>query len=528
MEIITAENLSFTYASESKKVLDGINFKVNSGEFVLICGRSGCGKTTLLRCLKPNIAPKGQREGRVLFCGEEHPDEKALVSDIGFVFQNPEEQIVCDSVFSEMAFGLENLGADPQLIRQRIAEISAFFGMENRFSSKTAELSGGQKQLLNLASVMALQPKILLLDEPLSQLDPISAGKFINMLERINKELGLTIVISEHSLDELLPCADRVCVLENGKMIFDGEPKDAARFLISADNPMKYALPSATIIGSKIDIKSFPITVKECRDILYFSNKKGNFTGSKNSTSKQEILNVKGLCFTYERGKKSVIDNLSLTCCSGEILSIFGENGSGKSTLLKLLAGCMRAQSGKIKTKAKRTAYLPQETSYAFLEDVFEDDLILLKNNVQTFDVPRYDFFNDIDLLMHKHYLDMSGGERQRAALYKLLLTAPNLLLLDEPTKGLDAYSKAELAKLLENLKNDGMCIIIVTHDTEFSALVSDRCAMMFMGDIAAIDNTRNFFCNNNFFTTHARRISRGIFENAITCEEVIECANEK
>lgn len=526
MEIITAENLSFTYNSSSKKVIDNIDFSIKSGEFVLLCGASGSGKTTFLRCLKPNISPAGKKKGSLRFWGEEDLTEKDVINKIGFVFQNPEEQIVCDRVFSELAFGLENMGLEPSQIRRRIAEISAFFGMEKWFSKKTYELSGGQKQLLNLASVMALQPEILLLDEPLARLDPISAGKFVNMLERINKELGLTVIVSEHNLDDLLPYADRICIMDNGQIIFDDEPRTVAGYLLKNHHPMSLALPSATIIGSKATVKQLPITVKECKNLLK-SAEKTLLQDEKMNKNHEIAFKAKNLSFAYEKSGRNVIENMNLIGYKGELLSIFGENGSGKSTLMKLLAGTVKPQRGKVKKLVKQTAYLPQETTYAFLDDVFGDDIKRVEKSFNIRNKPNFDFFSGIEDLMEKNPLDMSGGERQKAALYKLLMTEPELLLLDEPTKGLDAFSKQKLSKLLNELKCRGVCIVMVTHDMEFAAKHSDRCAMVFGGDIVSIGGRREFFCENTFFTTHARRISKGIIENAITCEEVIECAAE-
>ena len=227
MAQITIENLSFRYSLGNKNSLEKINLRINEGEFIILCGKSGCGKTTLLRQLKPAIAPKGERDGEIYFNGTklDETDLRTQSEKIGFVMQNPESQIVTDKVWHELAFALENLGMETAEIRLRVAEMASYFGIDDWFDKKTAELSGGQKQILNLAAVMAMHPDILILDEPTSRLDPIAGERFLETVNKINKDLGVTVILTEHRLENIFSFADRIVVMDNGKIIADGEPK---------------------------------------------------------------------------------------------------------------------------------------------------------------------------------------------------------------------------------------------------------------------------------------------------------------
>lgn len=544
MEILQVKNLNFTYPKAAQKALDGINLTVNKGDFILVCGASGCGKTTLLRLLKKEIAPYGEMSGDILYCGESlgETNAKKAASEIGFVGQNPDEQIVTDKVWHELAFGLENLGIDQNTIRRRVGEMASFFGIHGWYHKKTQELSGGQKQLLNLSAVMAMQPKILLLDEPTSQLDPIAAADFIATLRKLNSELGLTIIMVEHRLEEVFPVVDKVVTMENGKILFNGNPREVCAEM--KGHPMQAGLPSAVRIFNGLDSSgNCPLTVREGREFLEknYAHKSGGSLTDKPFNMPETVIEAKDIWFRYEKNQPDIISGLNVKIGRGEIYSILGGNGSGKTTTLNILAGLDKPYKGKIRIDGKKIgdykngslyrkklSVLPQNPKSVFLKETVRDDLaqmlhaIGIPPNEQKSKIEAVSGRFGITELLDKHPYDLSGGEMQKCALCKLLLTEPQILLLDEPTKGFDACSKTNLAKLLNELKAEGKTIIIVTHDIEFAAEISTRCALFFDGKIISEGAPKSFFSENNFYTTAANRISRELFTGAVLCDDVI------
>ncbi|MBR3791172.1 MAG: ABC transporter ATP-binding protein, partial [Clostridia bacterium] len=264
MEIYNIKNLSFTYPNQDKKALNEINLTVNEGEFVCIMGKSGCGKTTLLRLLKTALAPNGEICGSIYFMGNpiSECDNYTEAQKIGFVMQNIEAQLVTDKVWHELSFGLENLGVPTGKIRARVAEMASFFGIGEWFYKDVCDLSGGQKQILNLASIMVMQPSVLILDEPTSQLDPISAMEFLKTLERINKELGTTIIITEHRTEEIFSICDRVIAMDNGMILAD-ERKEKLPDKLSGTEFNKFLPTGARIYEKLSNEKNYPITVRD-------------------------------------------------------------------------------------------------------------------------------------------------------------------------------------------------------------------------------------------------------------------------
>ncbi|MGN0546811.1 MAG: ABC transporter ATP-binding protein [Acutalibacteraceae bacterium] len=550
MEVLQIKNLSFTYPKANKKALDAIDVSVKKGEFILICGASGCGKTTLLRLIKREIAPFGEKTGEILYNNIplNELDDRSASSKIGFVGQNPDEQIVTDKVWHELAFGLENLGVEQSKIRRRVGEMASFFGIHKWYHSKTDELSGGQKQLLNLASVMVMQPEILLLDEPTSQLDPIAAADFIATLRKLNQEFGLTIILVEHRLEDVFPIVDRVMTMENGNVIFFDEPREICKKM--KGHPLEAGLPSAVRIFNSLDVDAeCPLTVREGREFLeeHFSYKSGVKSKEKEIVSRKTILEAKGIWFRYEKNLPDVITEVDLSVGKGEIFSILGGNGSGKTTTLNILAGLDKPYKGKVKLNGRKIseykngslyrrnlALLPQNPKTVFLKDRIDKDFCEI---LKVMGVPNSEHKKKINVmakrfgiehLLDKHPYDLSGGEQQKCALCKLLLTDPQILLLDEPIKGFDACSKINFSELLYDLRNDGKTILIVTHDVEFAASVSDRCALFFDGKIISEGTPNDFFSDNNFYTTAASRISRDLFSGAVLCEDVVEyCKGE-
>ena len=557
MEILRVDGLKFSYPNQLKKALNNINFSIDEGDFVLICGESGCGKSTLLRHLKPELSPHGQVSGDIYYYSQKINDysSKQIASEIGYVLQNPDSQIVTDKVWHELAFGLENMGLDTQSIRLRVAEMASFFGIQGWFRKNVNDLSGGQKQLLNLASIMAMQPKILILDEPTSQLDPIAAKDFIDTLVRINKELSTTIIMTEHNLEDIYSVCDKVIVMEDGKVICNDTNYKVADILSGDKNHKMFkSLPTPSKIYNQLNgylegASKSPLTVKDCRQWL--NDSMDELTITKLDDTETEInidekdreiaIELKDVYFQYNKISEPTIRDLSFKVYKGEIYSILGGNGTGKSTTLSLVARQRKPQRGKIfinniemKKYNNKSLYennlalLPQNPQSLFVFETVREDLeevLILKNKDRGYidkEVKRVSKLLDIEHLLEHHPYDLSGGELQRAGMAKVMLLNPKIILLDEPTKGLDAYCKEEIGKMLMKLRDMGVTIVVVSHDIEFSARYSDRCAMFFDGSIVSEGTPKEFFLGNNFYTTVSNRIARNIFEDTLIHEDVV------
>jgi energy-coupling factor transporter ATP-binding protein EcfA2 len=548
VEILSIKDLTFSYPNKENFALQNVNLSINSGDFVVVCGQSGSGKTTLLRMLKKEIAPHGEKQGAVYYKGEdvEKLDDKISAQKIGFVFQKPDQQIVTDKVWHELAFGLESLGYDSDYIRLRVGEMANYFGITSLFRKKTTELSGGQKQLMNLASVMAMSPDVIILDEPTSQLDPITANDFITTLKKINDELGLTVIIIEHRLQEVFPIADKVAVMEDGKVICYDTPRNVCEKL--SNHPMSQGFPSAVRIWQKSGGKgNCPLTVKEGRNFINsnFSERKLPLRNTIPNT--EDIITLKDVFFRYEKGGNDILSGTNLSIKKGEHFCILGGNGSGKTTTLKILAGLLKPYRGKViidnnKMTKKTTAdfnrlgvaMLPQNPESVFLKSRVIDDYTEL---CKIKGIEKSDYEDKINSvaeklgikdLLENHPYDLSGGEIQKCALGKVLISEPKILLLDEPTKGVDAYSKLSLSKILQEIKSDGVTIITVTHDVEFASIVADRCGLFFDGEVLSSLVPQEFFSKNNFYTTASSRISRDKFANAVTVDDVVSLIKEE
>lgn len=557
MEILRVDGLKFSYPNQLKKALNNINFSIDEGDFVLICGESGCGKSTLLRHLKPELSPHGQVSGDIYYYSQKINDysSKQLASEIGYVLQNPDSQIVTDKVWHELAFGLENMGLDTQSIRLRVAEMASFFGIQGWFRKNVNDLSGGQKQLLNLASIMAMQPKILILDEPTSQLDPIAAKDFIDTLVRINKELSTTIIMTEHNLEDIYSVCDKVIVMEDGKVICNDTNYKVVDILSGDKNHKMFkSLPTPSKIYNQLNeylegANKSPLTVKDCRQWLNDSMDEVTITKLDDTETEINIskkdreiaIELKDVYFQYNKISEPTIRDLSFKVYKGEIYSILGGNGTGKSTTLSLVARQRKPQRGKIfinniemKKYNNKSLYennlalLPQNPQSLFVFETVREDLeevLILQNKDREYidkEVKRVSKLLDIEHLLEHHPYDLSGGELQRAGMAKVMLLNPKIILLDEPTKGLDAYCKEEIGKMLMKLRDMGVTIVVVSHDIEFSARYSDRCAMFFDGSIVSEGTPREFFLGNNFYTTVSNRIARNIFEDTLIYEDVV------
>lgn len=547
MQTFTITDLSFTYPTESVPALQNVSLSIEAGSFTVLCGRSGCGKSTLLRQLKPILQPHGTQTGTILFEGKSLSSlsQRTQSARIGFVLQNLDAQLVTDKVWHELAFGLESLGLSTPVIRRRVAEIASFFGIQNWFYKPVCELSGGQKQLVNLASVKALEPSVLLLDEPTSQLDPIAATDFLSTLGRINRELGTTIILSEHRLEDALALSTNVVFLERGRILDTGTASEVGSRLKAAGSDMFSAMPVPMRIyaGVPNDLPC-PVTVAQGRQWLQaFSETHPLCPVPPAAPSEKRegpaAVELDEAFFRYDKQSPDVVKALTLRAYPGELLAILGGNGTGKSTTMGLISGIHRAYRGKVSVLGTapqevsgKIALLPQDPQTLFVKNTVIEDLLSVLD-----DAPR-DRRKALALekarlcelmeLLERHPYDLSGGEQQRAALCKVLLREPEVLLLDEPTKGLDAEFKRVFARIIRRLCARGVCVIMVSHDAEFCASYASRCAMFFDGAIVAEGTPREFFSSGSFYTTSASRMARGLLPGAITPEDVIAaCGGE-
>ena len=567
MEKIRIDDLTFKYPLSESPALKNINLKIGKSEFIAVCGKSGSGKSTLLRQMKKSMIPYGQKTGNVYIDGisiDEQTDRESAVQ-IGFVQQNPDNQLVTDKVWHELAFGLENLGYSNQVIKRRVAEMASYFGIQNWFRMDVSELSGGQKQLLNLASVMAMQPEVLILDEPASQLDPIAATDFLNTIYRINRDLGTTIVISEHRLEEVFPMADKVVVIDNGEVLVEGSPGEVALTLSSMENgephAMFYGMPHVIrifagteyatednmpltlregrllldsilenkdedrIIGLSID--SAPETKEHAKESSDEKTKKGSEVGLRTGSNEVSV-EVKDAYFRYDKHGHDVLRGLSLDISKGTISCLLGGNGSGKSTLLKAIIGINKLQRGKIQiAKDEKIAMVPQDPQALFTEITVEEEMYEGMAFMDLSEEERIQRTDDmlklmgIDHLRKANPYDLSGGEQQRLAIGKVMTYGPTILLLDEPTKGLDPFFKRSLGSILRELRDQGTTIFMVSHDIDFCAEYGDQCAMFFDGEISAKGESHEFFRGNSFYTTTANKLTRKWRDDLVLSEEV-------
>ena len=535
------QNLTFSYPEALSPALSDVSLTIAPGEYVLLCGASGSGKTTLLRHLKTVLTPHGTRSGAVTLDGTplEQISQREQAARIGFVMQNPDDQIVTDKVWHELAFGLENLGCDPKTMRLRVAEMASFFGIQDWFHREVAELSGGQKQLLNLASIMAMQPEVLILDDPTSQLDPIAAADFLNTLKKINRELGTTILITEHRTEDVFPAADRVIVMEEGRVTAEGSPRSVAGQLYREQSQMFSALPAPVRVfyGAKA-AGDCPLTVREGRSWLADRLPRGPKIKALPPeppfpAGKIPALEIKEGWFRYERNSPDILKGICLSVPQGSFFAIVGGNGTGKTTTLKAACGICKLYRGSVRLFGKPLsayrdglfqnclAMLPQDPKCLFVKQTLREDLEEMGASAEKQqEIAR---LCQVDGLLDAHPADLSGGETQRSALAKVLLAEPRLLLLDEPTKGLDSFFKQSFAGILKDLCRQGITVIMVSHDVEFCAEYADLVSMFFDGQLLTTDTPRRFFGSNSFYTTAANRMSRRFFENAVTARDVTE-----
>lgn len=557
MALLRFDKVSFAYPDAGKRALDQVSFSMEEGEYIVVCGESGCGKTTLLRQAKPEITPAGAGDGTIYYREQPLSEVPELTSamEIGYVQQNPDNQIVTDYVWHELAFGLENMALPTSVIQRKVSEMASFFGMEEWFRKKTSELSGGQKQMLNLASIMAMNPKLLILDEPTSMLDPLAARNLLDTVARINRELGVAVLLCEHRLEDVFQRADRVLLMKQGTVLADDTPENLT-FTLQKDptaSRIYLGLPGAARIFGELQQKGvcpvnkkLPLSIRDARHVLKeldlplekVKAEPEKRTEAAKSNKEKPALEGKELWFRYDEKGKDILRGLNLSVQRGELLALLGGNGAGKSTLLRILCGLKKPLRGKVKKdKEMRLAMLPQSPQALFVYDSVWEDLLdaakqgrgarfvdKVQGNAEAAAERAREVAAKLELTdkLTSHPFDLSGGELQRAAIGKLLLQDADILLLDEPTKGLDAYLKQELAGILKKLTEEGITMLMVTHDLEFAASYADRCALLFDGRITSEEEPHAFFTGNRFYTTTAGLIAEGYLPGAITCGEVI------
>lgn len=487
MAFIEVEGYSFAYPpaegrpSRSRTGLDDpvwvvrdVGFQVEEGDFCVIVGSTGCGKTTLLRSLKPELSPVGTRAGSVRVAGRALVEGGEVVhgftplesaSSIGYVMQDPGAQIVCDTVWHELAFGLENLGIPQDEMRRRVAEVAHFFGIEPWVRSDVESLSGGQQQLVNLAAVLALRPQLLLLDEPTAQLDPNALKRFLFMLARVNKELGITVVMATHAPEDVSAYATRVIELR---------PLGAA--------------------ASREEAEAKVAPRRRAR--------------REELASAGAAIEVRDAFVRYGRQAPWVLRGMDLRVRRGSVHALVGGNGCGKSTLLKLMAGILRPQRGSVKNAlAGSQALMPQDPKALFVCDSVAEELHEWSARCGYGEDDEAEALRRFGLAQHaaQHPYDLSGGQQQKLAFAKLLLTGARLLFLDEPTKGLDPASCADASRIVRTLADEGRTVVIVTHDLDFALVTADEVSMLFDGEMACTEGAEEFFANNLVYRPNAQ-----------------------
>lgn len=522
MAFLEAKNLSFRYAAKDSFSLENVSFKIQKGEFILLFGETGCGKSTLLKQWKPSISPVGEKKGEMFFngCVLDELEQRDEAWKIGYVSQNPDNQIVTDKVWHELAFTLENLGFPSYEIRKRVAEIAVYFGITGWFHKSVSQLSGGQKQILNLASVMIAKPELLLLDEPTSQLDPIATENFMNLLSRIHTELGTTILLAEHRLEEAYAKVDRCMVMEQGKMICFDKVSQVAKHLYEEKKSAFALLP----LQARLPIlMRQDYTIRTVGQAKHFVEENMEKVGKNIEHVPCEkgvsVLSFQNIWFRYEKNGLDVLRDFSLSIGKGEFLAIVGANGQGKSTILQLAAGILKPYRGKVKSKVSQgISLLPQNPQDLFLKSSVKEELLTVSEDID-------EVVEKLELseLLDKHPYDLSGGQQQMVGLAKVLLTRPEVLLLDEPTKGVDQIRKKKLGILLQKLNREGVTIVLVSHDVDFCATYASKVGMVFDGVMTAMGERHTFFLNQYFFTTTCLKICREVYDGMIIEEEVLE-----
>lgn len=518
MEMINIKNVTYWYPDADIPSLININLTVNEGDFILVTGSSGCGKSTLMRLFN-GIVPNyfgGKIKGEVILKGK--PITKCTRLEIakttGVVYQHPEKQIVLSDVEREIAFGLENLNMDLNLMKRNVAEVISFLNLSSKRDKSIDEISGGEKQKVAIASVIAMDPDILLFDEPTSQLDPVSAGEVLNTIKKLNTDFGKTVVLIEQRLDRCFDMASRIIFMDNGRIIDEGTPKNIPQKIDE-----KCFLPHVSYIFKKSGYKNVPINVNEARKLI--DNVDFKSYAPISNKPEDRVMEVKNLCFEYAKGQPA-LKNVSFFINKGEVLTVMGENGAGKTTLFKIIAGLIDNYRGEIKFKGKSIknlkikdrikiiGYLSQNPNDYFGRDnVFDEAAYSLKNINEYSKEQVENILKELDIfkLKNRNPRDLSGGEKQRAAIACVLVLNPDILILDEPTRGMDADSKERLGILIRKISETGKSVVIITHDSDFAADYSDRTLMMFNGEITAFGKSIDILYDSIYYSPQVSKV---------------------
>ncbi|MCX7884203.1 MAG: energy-coupling factor transporter ATPase [Caloramator sp.] len=518
MEVINIQDVTYWYPDCNNRAIEDINLKINEGELVLITGPSGCGKSTLIRLINRVIPDYygGKIKGNVYLNGRDIVSLKMdeIIKNVGMVYQHPEKQIILQDVEREIAFGLENLGFDVNKMKRNVCEVISLLALNFVKNRQTTELSGGEKQRVAIASVVSMNPEIILFDEPISQLDPIGAEEVINSIKKLNRDFGKTILLVEQRLDKCFDIADRIIFMEKGKIIAEGTPNKIPKEIKS-----RYHLPNITYIFNQAGENFLPVNVKQAREAIK------DRTFSKPDIVKksfnESILEVEKLSFEYEKGLRT-LRNINFQLHKGEILCVMGENGAGKSTLFKIIAGLIKDYTGNILISGKnikkfdifetikKIGYLSQNPNdYFGRKTVFEEVSYTLKN-IDEFNEKRVkDVLRlfDIDHLKEKNPRDLSGGEKQRVALACTLVADPQILILDEPTRGMDAVAKENLGEIIKKLASQGKSIVLITHDVDFAADYVDTVLIMFGGEVVARGYKDDILCDAIYYSPQISKV---------------------
>jgi len=553
--LIKINNLCFSYANSKKNALSDISLEINDSEFILITGESGCGKSSLCRSIN-GLIPSfyggkiiGKVEVENIDVTHSTPDE--MSKHVGMVFQDPENQIVKNDVEREIAFGLENKGFSKTIMAKRVEEVLDSIGINHLRDRKISTLSGGEKQKIAIASVLALHPEILILDEPTSELDPKGAEEVLQIIRRLNEELGLTVILVEHRIDRVLNMVDRVIYMKKGRIEFDGNPRSWLKNLNQDID--RIGIPPISRLGVEIkkndpNIK-IPLNIKEGR--RFFSNiiNENKTVKTKNIERKIDfddeiIVKTKKLWYKYPDGKTTLRD-INLNIRKGEFVALIGRNASGKTTLCKTLNGLIKPTKGKVFIKnndtrkipveklAKHIGFLFQDPNVHLFTDTVEQEISFMMYNLG---FGKKDIKNRLDEIINQFNLNdfkdfyprsLSSGEKQRVALASIISSKPDILILDEPTRGLDYGLKKNLMKYLNDYKQKGGTIILVSHDIEIIAEFADRVILMSEGKIIADDEKHNVLSKSLHFSPQINRLIQpfskyGIPANILTTNEIM------
>ena len=553
--MIKIRDLTFYYGDASRPALQDVNLDIEDGEFVLVTGPSGCGKTSLCRCLN-GLIPHfygGEIAGGLEVQGLDvmRHTTRELATRVGMVFQDPENQLVSMDVQREVAFGLENLAFPRDVMAKRVEEALDTLGISGLRHRQVHELSGGEKQKVVISSVLALHPDVLVLDEPTSELDPKGAEDVLSIVRRLNDELGITVILVEHRLDRVVHLVDRMIVMDEGKIIADGNPRAV---LSNGDiTSIGAGVPPIVRIVQRlrdngVNVDNIPLTVKEGRSMLkdiFMGARGGTLSQAESADNGRPVIEIDKLWHAYPEGI-TALKNVSLRICEGEFVAVMGRNASGKTTLVKHINGLLQPTKGKvivsgIDTRRATIAQLSRKVGFIFqnpndhiFADTVEEEIAFILKNLG-FDsgeiAARIDEMLEMFALkeFRKRYpRSLSGGERQRVAMASVLVARPRVLILDEPTRGMDYRLKSELMRFLNGYREKGNTVVLVTHDVETVAEHADRVVLLSEGGVVVDGNKRDVLSRALFFSPQINRLVQafekyGVPNNILTVDEALD-----